>query len=336
MKTTNASILARLASRQYTRVELFTITPLNGSGAVNWTSYDAPLTVGGTTWITGMVIKRGPISQEIGLQVPTLEVTMLPKADSPNSTSVSGFPFLTAVRLGLLRNADFQLFRNFLLSGVLTAAPPFADLPNVPWFRGRITDFKTGRQGAQLTVSGYTDILNVQMPRNLIQAECFHTVYDAGCTLLKSAFTVTGSVSSVSGDSTSIFTALTQVDHYFDRGVLTFTSGALNGFSRVVKKYLNASGEFDFTTAAPGVQAGDTFSVYPGCPKTQAACSNTSTGVGPAFNNLVHYGGKPYVPVPETLYDGGTTNPPLNPRGGHLGQLSGSGGSSSIGRNYVP
>jgi hypothetical protein len=37
---------------------------------------------------------------------------------------------------------------------------------------------------------------------------------------------------------------------------------------------------------------GDTFTAYPGCDKTQNTCTSK-------FNNLVNFGGFPYVPVPE-------------------------------------
>jgi len=40
--------------------------------------------------------------------------------------------------------------------------------------------------------------------------------------------------------------------------------------------------------------AGDVFTAYPGCDKTQATCAS------PKFSNLVNFEGFPYVPAPET------------------------------------
>ena len=50
------------------------------------------------------------------------------------------------------------------------------------------------------------ELLNIQMPRNVYQSVCLHTVYDGGCALVKATYTVTGSVAS--GASISGFTLI--------------------------------------------------------------------------------------------------------------------------------
>jgi hypothetical protein len=42
-------------------------------------------------------------------------------------------------------------------------------------------------------------------------------------------------------------------------------------------------------------EAGDTFNLVPGCDGRQVTCSAK-------FNNIVHFRGYPYIPVPETTY----------------------------------
>ena len=75
-------------------------------------------------------------------------------------------------------------------------------------------------------------------------------------------------------------------------GALTFTSGANVGMTRTVKAY--GSGLFRFALQLPSPPAaGDTFTVYPGCPKTKEACASK-------FNNVIHFRGYPYVPPAET------------------------------------
>jgi uncharacterized phage protein (TIGR02218 family) len=187
----------------------------------------------------------------------------------------------------------------------------------VPWFQGRVADVKCGRFAAKITVNSDLELLNIAMPRNVVQTGCVHTLYDAGCTLLKSSFQVSGSVSSLGSAANKINTGLTQADGYFDLGVITFTSGALNGRSFTVKSFLHAGGAV--TTIAPlvGVASSDTFTIVPGCDKQQATCNAK-------FSNLAHFRGYPYVPVPETLYDGGTQTGTVPTIGGQGGAPAGS------------
>ena len=330
MKTTDASILALVATRKYYRAEIFKVTPLNGSGPFYWTSYGYPLTTGGHTYTAGMVIKRGSFEQSRGLAAPTLELTCAPKTDNPDVPVIGGVSFLTAVRQGVFRNADVQFSRIFMPTALDVS------LGAVPFFTGRISQYRAGGMSATLTVAAYTELFNQQMPRNLIQAGCVHTLFDSGCTLSRATFQVSGSVSSVISTS-SIATGLTQPNGYFRLGILTFTSGAMSGQSYTVKEYLNSSGTVTTIkpfASTPGI--GDTFSISPGCPKTKAACSNTSTAVGPAFNNAAHFRGYRFVPTPETLYDGGTYNPPAPTAGGIRGPLAGSIQGAGSGRAYTP
>ena len=76
-------------------------------------------------------------------------------------------------------------------------------------------------------------------------------------------------------------------------GQILFTSGANAGLLKAVKSY--AGQFFTFNSPLPFVpNAGDLFTAYPGCDKTQATCSSSK------FNNLVNFEGFPYVPAPET------------------------------------
>jgi uncharacterized phage protein (TIGR02218 family) len=143
----------------------------------------------------------------------------------------------------------------------------------------------------------------MQMPRNTLQPNCIHTLFDSGCTLLKAAFQVAGVVTAGSGSSSILASALSQATGYFDLGTIAFTSGVLNGVVRSVKTYTNVAGVKTIVPAialspvgssTPTAPAnGDTFSIVPGCDKTQSTCTSK-------FANLAHFRGFPYIPVPET------------------------------------
>jgi uncharacterized phage protein (TIGR02218 family) len=89
-----------------------------------------------------------------------------------------------------------------------------------------------------------------------------------------------------------IITTSARPDTYFDNGQIVFTSGPNNGLVKAVRQY--QGGLISFNSPLPFVpSAGDAFTAYPGCDKTQVTCTNK-------FSNLVNFEGFPYVPAPET------------------------------------
>jgi hypothetical protein len=174
-------------------------------------------------------------------------------------------------------------------------------------------------------------MLNLQGPINVLQPGCTHTLFDVGCALQASLFTVTGNVTGSASTVLSVNTNLTQAGVWFRLGRISFTSGQNAGVVRSVKDY--SAGVFTLARPLPFVPAvSDQFTALPGCPKTMAACSNTNTAVGPPFNNIKHNKSEPFVPVPETLYDGGTTNVGIPSLGGQGGAKVGSPFSSGVGQ----
>lgn len=321
MKTASTATLNILASGSYVVYDLYQFS-LTGGQVLYVADSDFPLTVGGQLYQHGLVIARGDLKQSCDLSVQSMKLDIAPQLDIPGGPpTIGGFPFLAAVRQGFFDSATVQYSRLYLVP----PSPGNYNWPDtspgaVPWFNGVIADTSCGRLKATFSVNNTIELLNVQMPRNLVQAGCSHMLYDAGCTLLKSSFRVSGAMTGT--PSVLAFdTNLTQADHYFDLGVITMTSGVNNGISRTVRTSLNASGYVQillpFNTAP---SAGDTFTILPGCDKQQSTCTTK-------FSNLAHFRGMPYVPVPETIYDGSSatsvpsTLQPIGPGSG-----AGSGG----------
>lgn len=329
MKPASSAALAILAGGIYERADLYDVTLADGA-VYHFTSYDSSLssviypsaTV--NTYTTGLTIVRGGTTQAVGLDAQELELTIAPKWDTPGGPpTIAGYPFIQAARLGILDNASVLFSKLFMnkptLPGTIDTSPGA-----VAWFAGAVADMDLSRFAVQMKISSNLLVLSqVQMPKNLYQGACTHTVYDAGCTLLKATFTSTGTVGTVTNNA-QFNTNLTQADDFFDLGVITFTSGLNTGFQATVKKFSHTSGVITTCLPFPGVvTAGDAFSIYPGCDRTQATCTTK-------FSNLIHFKGMPYVPVPETLYDGGTSNPPgatppATPRGPNSGSNVGGG-----------
>lgn len=84
---------------------------------------------------------------------------------------------------------------------------------------------------------------------------------------------------------------LTSTTGYWSQGVVTITSGVMAGVSRNILG--STGGALTLVTGLPQIPAtGVAISVVPGCDKLQTTCQQK-------FNNLVRFGGMPYVPQPE-------------------------------------
>jgi hypothetical protein len=306
VKPASAAALAILSGGMSIRADLYAITLTSGA-SYYFTSFDQALTaaiypsVAQNTYQMGYVIMRGSTEQKVGLDSQELELKIYPRPDNPGGAPlIAGYSILQAGRLGILDNAIItyaKLFMNKPAYGANLDTSPGA----IGWFQGLVSDLSADRAMTTIKLSANIITLNqVQMPKNLYQATCSHTVYDAGCTLLKASFTKTGAVTGT--PSTFSFASNMGAAYalgYFSLGVLTFTSGANKSFSATVKSY-DGAGNFALQIPMPApIAAGDTYSVYPGCSRLMNVCSGK-------FNNLAHFKGMPFIPVPETLYDGGT------------------------------
>jgi len=82
---------------------------------------------------------------------------------------------------------------------------------------------------------------------------------------------------------------------WFALGQIIFTSGACKGLTRLISGHASGTGGGVLTVLPPlpvTPAAGDTFSALPGDDRTIASCNGK-------FNNLIMFGGTPYVPLPE-------------------------------------
>jgi len=282
MKTANSGLISLLASNdEFLMAELLTFTLINGE-QYRWTTADIDIVYGGNTYKSGSsLIKRGTIKNVIGVEVDTLNVTLMPSA----SDMIGNIRLSTAIlNVGFFDGASVELRKVFLTDFLL---PPVGDLI---LFMGKVSDIiGTGTQ-IEISVKSKMEVLNAQVPRNIYQASCINSVYDSICQANKSAVTASGSVTS--GTVSSISSNVYANDGYYNQGVLSFTSGINAGIKRTIKNYSGRA--FTFALPLPNTPSvGDTFTVFPGCDNTLATCANK-------FGNLIHFRGMPFIPVPET------------------------------------
>lgn len=332
MKSAGSNTLAALSASQFYKAELYDIALASGA-TLRLTDYDVPLTVGANTYLSNAIIERGSLTQRVGLDPDTLDLKVSPQGDAIAAPTVNGLPFLQAVKLGFLDSARVTMYKVFMQKTTNTdgSLPTNTSGEAVTWFKGRVSDASAGRQTASIVVQSDLALLNVSMPRNIVQPGCVHSLFDAGCTLNKAANTSSSTVSATGPNTAVSFTtALTQATDFFALGVITFTGGANAGISRTIKSYSSTSGLITLFGPLPNIPAtSDAFTIVPGCDKQQGTCSSK-------FSNLAHFRGYPYVPVPETLYDGGSVQGPAPTVGGQGVPGVGSPWPGNIWGGYVP
>jgi uncharacterized phage protein (TIGR02218 family) len=129
------------------------------------------------------------------------------------------------------------------------------------------------------------------MPRRLYQAACTHVFGDAMCTFDRA--TLASTQAALAGSTQAqIVTALTPSPAtLYDQGTIIGVTGLNAGQIRTIAQFAGSTASVLKAWLFP-VSVGDNFRLLPGCDHTTATCQNT-------FNNLIRYGGFPYIPPPE-------------------------------------
>ncbi len=284
MKPASSTLIDYLATAdQLTMADCFSITLRTGT-VLRYTSADMPVVVGGELYLAnGVRIDGLKYSIKIGVDVDEQDITIAATA----SDLVGGVPFLAALRDGVFDGAQIQRDRAFLPAWGQPA------IGIVTLFHGRVSTIdKIGRTSAELKVKSDAVLLDIDMPRNLWQTGCLHTLYDGGCTLAKARFTASGMVGA--GATNLVIPWAGATAGGYDQGTILFTSGANAGISVTIQRSDGAELVLAYPLdAAPA--AGDAFQASFGCDHTLATCQTK-------FANAANFRGFPFVPPPETAY----------------------------------
>lgn len=285
MRAASAGLLSLINSgnQEWVKADLFTWSKYDGSVLARYTDADIDLTLNGNTYLSsGPTIERDYVMTALGVQVAEMSVTVC----ADDTHLLGGVPWLRALCQGMLDGGRLLVERFMSDSWANTG------VGTVTWFGGRVGPMTVGRSQATIKIRSDVSLLNVSMPRNPYQPECRHTLFDAGCTLLRSSFVVSSTAASGSTAQT-INCGLAQAAGFFDLGTLQFTGGPNAGTWRAVRSY--TPGVLVLSVPLPSVPGiGDAFNVSPGCDKLQATCSGK-------FANLPNFGGYPYIPIAESM-----------------------------------
>lgn len=297
-----ALIAALQANPNCIRVDLFAIALPNGQ-SINATSGQFDVTIpsgtlgwaGSTTTFAANqfgVWSRGAITSEASfdLNSNTMDLTCIPQQST-------AYPGLNIGLLGAALNSLFDAAEVTVMAGYFAMGQYgtlLADSVETK-FVGQITEITDiSRTKVTFNAADYNYLLNMKVPARLIQSNCPWSFADTNCGLDASTFTT--NFTAASGTTTFIMTpgtAFTQPAGYFTQGVVKCLTGANAGLSQAVKLH-DTSGNLQ--TMYPWLltpQVGDTFSVIAGCDKSVGTCTTK-------FNNLIHFGGMPFCPTPQT------------------------------------
>lgn len=210
--------------------------------------------------------------------------------------TIGSVPFLQALQNGAWDAADVQVDEAYFSAIPTWPMPPAGAVPVGcrTIFAGQVAEVDTTNAVAIVTVNDYRSLFSISMPRHFYQAQCRHTLFDAGCQLSAASYAINGAASNGSTQGVIVAQGLAapQGSGTYQLGRIVFTSGQNATFQRTIKAW---DGAFTLSLLNPlpfAVAPGDTFTVYPGCNKQLTTCE--------AFGNQINYGGQPYIPPPET------------------------------------
>jgi len=292
MKSASAGTIALLAAAAaggsgapFFMADLYTITLASGQ-ILYWTNFDQNLTIGAITWTcatdkgTQPVLKRGEYKNVKGTEVGTLDLTL----NCGQTAAISGTRLTVFAANGGFDGAQVLIQRCFMSTAGNTGNGA------VTIFQGLVAAVDPGTTQVVLHLKNQNEYMALSWPRNLWMPQCNHAFGDAGCGF--NLAEITDSQTVQSGATTqAVGGSLVRANGYYVGGVMTFTSGVCNGVSVPIGGYAN--GVFTPSIALPSAPApGDTFTAYPGCARSWAACQ--------AYGNTNQFNGFPFVPPPET------------------------------------
>jgi uncharacterized phage protein (TIGR02218 family) len=216
-----------------------------------------------------------------------------PVTQEPYPDKIGDIPWIAAARAGMLDGCEIEVLRAFWYKWP-DYAPVITPTGILSIFAGRVAEVDVTDALVVITINDMRELLTRMVPSDVYQAQCRHTLFDYGCTLVQSNFAQSGVANAAStskvittDDAIPIGTGLT-----YELGTIVMTSGLNRGFQRTVKAWtephtLPLLNPFPFDIAG-----GDTFTVYPGCDKTRDKCI--------VFGNIANFGGFPYIPTVTT------------------------------------
>ena len=269
MKTISSGLAQHLAGEVTTLATCWQITRRNGV-VLGFTDHVRNVVVNGVTYAAASGYTRTAIRGTADLAVDNLDVESVFSDDGITEEDLwAGKYDFSEVRMFLVNYQDLGQGLLKLRRGWL----------------GEVT-IRDGMYVAELR--GTTQRLQMTVGE-VYAPDCSADLGDARCGVDLAALEESGAVGTVTS-ATAFATTLVQATGWYDGGELTWTGGANVGQTVAVRSWDAAAGTLSlFLPALYPMQAGDAFTIRPGCDKSFATCQAK-------FDNVVNFRGFPHVP----------------------------------------
>jgi uncharacterized protein len=265
------------------------------------TSWGADLAYAGNTYYSSQngAWQRGKVTSEASFDLRANEMALTVLSPYNVLFPTAGVTLMAAALIGLFDAALVKAFTAYFPLNLSPAAISafIASVGVENKYAGYIKpNGQISRSKIEFEVADPLYLLNLKMPRNLIQAGCRHTLFDVNCAIAAAPFFPGACPATVAAGSSrqSIITtaSIGAAPPFFTQGLITLLTGFNAGLSFSIKQQLSTT-SLQLANAMPlPLAIGDTFVALPGCDKTAATCSSK-------FGNLINFGGQPFVPSPE-------------------------------------
>jgi len=268
MKNASTQLAAHIASETTTLATCWKVTRKDGT-VFGFTDFDRDLTVDGVVYEARTGYTRSAIHAISDLSVDNLDI------ESALDSEALAAPDL---RAGIWDNAEVLIFLvnwNALSQGKIILK------------RGTIGQVELKDAIFKAELRGLTQALSQQIGE-LYTPDCRADLGDSRCKIDLAALTVASTVTSVSSRYGFTDTTRTETDGYWNKGLLTWTSGANAGRKMEIRTF--AAGAFTFFLPMPSeIAVGDGYAVQPGCDKSFSTCCSR-------YDNALNFRGEPHVP----------------------------------------
>lgn len=283
-----------LASGQFVFSDCFTLLPLTGD-PLRYTNYQRDVSVVpigevvGRTYEGNRVLIKGlRVKCSIGIDVDEQQLEI----DYPDDPTIfqGSLSLAKALLLGRMDGATIRRDR-YISSG---HGQPW--LGGFPMFSGLVSNLTTvGRQSATMNVKSSLILMNVQMPRDLWEANCKNTWGDPICGVNQNDYAVVGAVGPA---PTRSYLPWSSSSTEYALGKIFISNGDSTTRVRTISRadasglYLSYPLDFD---PVEGME----FTAFPGCNRTKERCPTFHPSDWQQF-----FKGFPFVPVAETAIGG--------------------------------
>lgn len=248
---------------------------IQGSSAWRYTSADTDVTYLGNVY-SSVLIRRGAIVFSGELAQDNVAIN-LPR-DAAIAQNFAGFP------TGALMTVQIY-------------AQHRGEADTIKLWAGRYVNIMFKGAEAEFRFESITTGRKEQGLKRNAGPGCPHTLYDQTpltCGVVKNTYKVIATPSIVSGATLTSGTFASKPDGYFDGGLLEFLRP--DGITDARSIDTHIGNVITLRAPVPGLAAGDTVNVFPGCDHSLTVCADT-------FSNSDNHGGLPFRPD-ENPYDG--------------------------------